>query len=600
MIEWNDSVTYTVLLCVDYDENVLRRYNDLLRLCEIQGGGSYDNLYVTRRNLRITQDRIVQYNLILALGGDDARDVAKRIYNEGGQIAVAFFDLFYSTSAMIPYIQAVKDWFPALICAVALYSDGEKLSSLSEMFSSPSQWLYFLSQYSPEQMEQLIAHLISSFILHREKEIALAKNEATRESLRNILDASPEILKKQTEKELAHLILRKLRLLTGATNTYILFFDKKIKKLRYMAGTVEFNTENALYREFQKNKDMMEQIARDKHILRTGEGIYAPLWVQNRLVGLLYLDRENMLTRGTEVLEVFAHHIAFAIENLTTQTELEQKQAWEHELQLASRIQDTLLPKSFPFIPELDIYGIMVSAKEIGGDYFDILTVEDRHYMCIGDVSGKGIPAGLIMSELRSFVRCFAMSYESPKDILLQSASLLLKDISGSGKFVSMLLFSWNHEKLTYASAGHEHILHYKHSTGKCEAFRSGGIVLGVDFRNFSRLLNEKELKWERGDTIVLFTDGATEAHNKDSQMYTLARLKNAVEKYSHLTAQNMVKAILDDIQAFIGNAEQHDDITLLAIHYREQDAVETQTIESPHKELNKPLNNPFTLFQEK
>ena len=82
--------------------------------------------------------------------------------------------------------------------------------------------------------------------------------------------------------------------------------------------------------------------------------------------------------------------------------------------------------------------------------------------------------------------------------------------------------------------------------------------------------------------------------------MYTLARLKNAVEKYSHLTAQNMVKAILDDIQAFIGNAEQHDDITLLAIHYREQDAVETQTIESPHKELNKPLNNPFTLFQEK
>ena len=80
------------------------------------------------------------------------------------------------------------------------------------------------------------------------------------------------------------------------------------------------------------------------------------------------------------------------------------------------------------------------------------------------------------MSELRSFVRCFAMSYESPKDILLQSASLLLKDISGSGKFVSMLLFSWNHEKLTYASAGHEHILHYKHST-ECGAFRSGAYI---------------------------------------------------------------------------------------------------------------------------
>lgn len=567
-----NDVIYTVLLCVDYDEKVLRRYNDLLRLCEIQSGGSYDNLYVTRRNLRITQDRTIQYDLILALGGEDATDVAKRIYKESGQIAVAFFDLLY-TANMMPYIQTVKDLFPSLICAVAISSSNLKLCRLSEMFSSPSQWLYFLSEYSPEQMEQLIAHLISSFILHREKEIALAKNEATRESLRNILDASPEILKKQTENQLAQLILRKLRILTGATHTYILFFDPKVKKLRYMAGTGDFSTEHALRLEFKKDSKKMESLARSKKITRSKDGITAPLWVQNRLVGLLYLDRENILTCDSELLEVFAHYVAFAIENLKVQTELEQKQVWEHELKLASRIQDSLLPKIVPFIPELDVYGIMVSAKEIGGDYFDILNLENRHYMCIGDVSGKGVPAGLIMSELRSFVRCFAINYESPREILLQSASLLLKDIKGSGKFVSMLLFCWNHNKLTYASAGHEHILHYKSKLTRCDAMRSGGIVLGVDLKNFTRLLKEKELSWERGDTIVLYTDGATEARNQQGEMFTLANLQKTVEKYHHLSAKEMVDAILKEIQSFIGTAEQHDDITLLVIHYREVNA---------------------------
>jgi len=102
---------------------------------------------------------------------------------------------------------------------------------------------------------------------------------------------------------------------------------------------------------------------------------------------------------------------------------------------------------------------------------------------------------------------------------------------------------------------------------------RSGGIVLGVDLKNFTRLLKEKELSWERGDTIVLYTDGATEARNQQGEMFTLANLQKTVEKYHHLSAKEMVDAILKEIQSFIGTAEQHDDITLLVIHYREVNA---------------------------
>ncbi len=601
-------ITYTVLLCVDYDEKVLRRYNELLKLCEIQGGSSFDNLYITKRNLRITKDRVIQYNLILGLGGQDAFDIANRVYRDGGEIAVAFFDLKFSKSDMMPLIQSVKNIFPALICAVAIHPDSNSnITRPAELFSSPSEWVYFMSDYRPEQMEQLIAHLISSFVLHREKEVALAKNEATREGLRQILDASPELLKKQNEQELGQLILKKLRILTGATNTYLLTLDAKTKQLHYLSGTGEFLSEATFQIEFLKRKAFLEGVLEENKTTRMKDRIFVPLWVQDKAIGILFLDREHMLTKGTELMEVFAHHVAFALENQRIQIELEQKQAWEHELSLASRIQESLLPKSFPDIAGLDVYGLTKSAKEIGGDYFDVLGSEKNFYMCIGDVSGKGVPAGLIMSELRSFVRSFAMSYTSPKEVLMQSARLLLQDITGSGKFVSMLLLRWDGKRMYYSSAGHEHIIHYRMNKKTCEIYRSGGVVLGVDFRNFSRVLKEKQLEWEPGDLIFLFTDGATEAKNTKGDMFTLDRVKALVEKYWQLPAKQMLEAVLKEIMDFIGDAEQHDDITLLGIKYfgkLKATMVNTKMVPAENKEVKKDLEkikeeipDPFNMF---
>ncbi len=566
-----ENQSYTVLLCVDYDETVLRRYTELLRYCEIQGGTSQtvDNLYITKRNLRVT-DRVIPYDLILALGGDDASDIAWRIYRTGGLIAVAFFDLKCSRSDMMPVIRSVKEVFPSLICAVAIARDASTaVTKPAELFTSPSEWLYFLNDSSPEQMEQLIAHLISSFVLHREKEIALAKNEATMEGLRQILEASPDLLKKQSELELAQLILRKLRILTGCSDTYIMTLDQKSKEPKYLAGTGAFQTDQQFQQEYARRGTFYQETLKDTKIIRMKDGVFVPLWVQGQSVGILFLNREHLLTRGTELMDIFAHHVGFALENRRLQIELEQKQAWEHELQLASRIQSSLLPKSFPDIPGLSIYGLTKSAKEIGGDYFDVIGSESSFFICIGDVSGKGVPAGLIMSELRSFVRCLALSYRSPKEILLQSAKLLLQDISGSGKFVSMLLFYWDGKVLKYSSAGHEHILHYHASTGICDAYRSGGVVLGVDFRNFSRLLQEKQLDYQPGDLVVLFTDGATEAKNAANDMFKLANLQKVVEKYHELSVKDLTEYILKDILTFVGDIEQHDDITLIAMKFQ-------------------------------
>lgn len=562
-------LNYTVLLCVDYDEKVLRRYNELLKSSESLGGYTQNFGYINKRTLRITQNRTIQYNLILGLGKEDAIDIAQRIYQEKGEIAVAFFDLKSGETDMISAIRAVRKIFPSLICAVAINEKEERITRPGDLFSSPSEWLYFLSDYTPEQMEQLIAHLISSFVLHREKERALAKNEATREGLRQILDASPDLLKNQPEERLSKYILENLGKLTGSTNTFLLEYNQSREKFRFISGTGIFIGDDSFHRlGYDKKTELFEFALSDNKIIRFRDGALAPLVLQDKKVGLLFFDQEKALTRDTELLDVFAHHVAFAIENRKLQIELEHKHAMEHEIELASRIQNSLLPKSFPSIPGIEVYGLTRSAKEIGGDYFDVIASGKNFYFCIGDVSGKGVPAGLIMSELRSIVRSFATTYDSPREILLQSAQLLLKDISGSGKFVSMLLFQWSGDKLLYSSAGHEHILHWHAATGVCDAYRSGGVVLGANFNTFARLLKEQELPLAVGDVILLFTDGAPEAKNSLKQMFQLANLQKTVARYAHLPAQEMINSILNDILNFIGDVEQHDDITLLGFKF--------------------------------
>lgn len=567
---------YTVLLCVDYDEKVLKRYNELLRACASVGGSTKSgDIYFNTRELRITPARTIKYNLILGLGREDSVDIAKRILQECGEIAVAFFDL---QNEMIDAIRSIKEIFPSLICAVAInQKQNNRMIQPGELFSSPSEWLYFLSDYTPEQMavfipeqmEQFIAHLISSFVLHREKEQALAKNEASREGLRQILDASPDLLQNQSDDKLAHTILKNLSQLTGAQNTFLAEWDEPKKKFRYVVGTGRFQSEESFKEEgYDKKLEVFNQEEfADNKITRLRGDTFAPLIMQNKKVGLLYFDKEKANTRDTELLDVFAHHVAFAIENRKWQLEIEHKRAMEHELILASRIQDSLLPKTFPEVPGLQVFGLTKSAKEIGGDYFDVIASENNYYFSIGDVTGKGVPAGLIMSELRSIVRAFAMMYNSPREILLKSAQLLLKDIEGSGKFVSMLLFQWDGQKMIYSSAGHEHILHYHCATKVCDAYRSGGVVLGAKFQTFARVLKEQTLAWEPGDMFILFTDGAPEAHNVKKEMFKLDNLQKTIVKYGHLpTVEEVIRSILQDILLFIGEAEQHDDITLLGL----------------------------------
>ena len=187
------------------------------------------------------------------------------------------------------------------------------------------------------------------------------------------------------------MILKYLRGLTSAMNTYLLVLDHEKNQLKYWGGTGEFQNEEDFKKfEMEKKSDILDSVLADTKIYRKDDYTIAPLWVQDKSIGLLGLKQESIVTQESELLDVFAHHVAFAIENRRLQREIEQKQAMEHELNLASRIQNTLLPKSFPKVPNLEIYGLTKSAKEIGGDYFDVLQSGQNLHFCIGMFQVKG------------------------------------------------------------------------------------------------------------------------------------------------------------------------------------------------------------------
>jgi serine phosphatase RsbU (regulator of sigma subunit) len=342
---------------------------------------------------------------------------------------------------------------------------------------------------------------------------------------------------------------------------------KKNNKMDFMTGIGKFTPKT------EENKQEFLKILDDP--LQWDQGCLVPLSVGELPLGLLFVDELSQEARDTEILELFTSQAAYAFENLKIQADREEQKVREQELKIGKNIQESLLPKAIPQSKDIELYGLMNSAKEIGGDYYDFLNretpdhkVTDDIYVSIGDVAGKGVPAGLIMSEVRSFIRALIPFYDSPKKILEFVARLLEKDLWGTGKFMSLLLMLWDSraKKFRFTSAGHEHVIHYIAKQGKCSFFKAGGMVLGLKHELVIQQMEENELILEPNDVMVLFTDGATEAMNEAGEMLSLENIVSLTEQYAHLPVDQIVNNVLQKIYDFIGEYEQFDDITMVAV----------------------------------
>src|SRR6202171_1690117 len=260
---------------------------------------------------------------------------------------------------------------------------------------------------------------------------------------------------------------------------------------------------------------------------------------------------------------------AFALYNAIIYSEANEKKRLDHDLEIARDIQRILLPAESPSISGFEISGINVPARQVSGDYFDYIKVDDEHLgVAIADVSGKGVPASLIMAICRSVLRSQAAGNCSPSDVLKKVNRQLYPDIK-EDMFISMAYLILDHarNRVTLARAGHDAPLLYKRETETVTTIKPPGLVVGIDSGSvFDRLTNDFNVPLECNDCILLYTDGITEALDNEGNEFGLERTIASVQSSAKEGAQAMVTRLIDDLRNFVGSTPQNDDITLIAI----------------------------------
>lgn len=308
--------------------------------------------------------------------------------------------------------------------------------------------------------------------------------------------------------------------------------------------------------------------------LQVHSALAGPLVYRRQLLGLLVVANGHKSTpfRRDErsVFKTILEQSAFALFNESIYSQASEKKLLDHDLQMAREIQSVLLPAAAPSFPGFELAGTNIPARQVSGDYFDFITLPDsRLAVAIADVSGKGIAASLLMAMCRSVLRSQALtSPGSPAEILRRVNRLLYPDIK-EDMFISMALviLEQNSSDALLARAGHDPPLLFRSSTGHVESLSPRGMALGVDQgRVFDRVIEDYPLRLQPGDTLIFYTDGATEAMDAEGAEFGLPRLEQAVQVNARYGAFAFVRKTSEELSTFIGSNRQYDDITLIAV----------------------------------
>ncbi|MDQ6809016.1 MAG: SpoIIE family protein phosphatase [Verrucomicrobiota bacterium] len=269
------------------------------------------------------------------------------------------------------------------------------------------------------------------------------------------------------------------------------------------------------------------------------------------------------------VFKSIAEQSAFALYNAIIYSEANEKKRLDHDLEIARDIQRILLPAQAPVVPGFEISGLNIPARQVSGDYFDYVTVdEERLGVAIADVSGKGVPASIIMAICRSVLRSQATRNSSPADVLRNVNRQLYPDIK-EDMFISMAYVILDHARneILLARAGHDAPLLYQESTRTVTPVKPPGMVVGIDSGSvFDRITSDHTVRLERGDCLFLYTDGITEALDCDGAEFGMERMVEALRTNATNGATALIDRLIEELRTFVGTQAQNDDITLIVI----------------------------------
>lgn len=302
-----------------------------------------------------------------------------------------------------------------------------------------------------------------------------------------------------------------------------------------------------------------------------GVVLSVPMFLQDRLIGMINVGAKmsgKVYSReDIDLLSTVAAQAAIAIENSRLhKTELE-KEKFQEELSLARRIQQGLLPKENPSVNGLDISGISIPALTVGGDYFDFIQIDAHKLLVvIADVSGKGMPAALYMSKVQGMVQLAAHMYASPKEMLKNVNRRIFEGIERRS-FITMILalFDTKKKRVRICRAGHNKAL--IGLNGKLKFLDAGGIGLGLERGPlFDNELEEINLPLKPESLFFFYTDGLTEAMNRQGKEFGEETVSKIVKEKRSLTAEHLQRVVITAAEEFQGEAEQHDDVTVVVV----------------------------------
>jgi sigma-B regulation protein RsbU (phosphoserine phosphatase) len=299
-----------------------------------------------------------------------------------------------------------------------------------------------------------------------------------------------------------------------------------------------------------------------------------PLKLKGKLLGVLNVFNKKgdlgFKLEDQRLLAIIATQSAQLIENARLYEEEKALMHFEEELRVAHDIQQNLLPKGAPDFIGFDIYGRSIPAKEVGGDYFDLIKIsDDKLAVCLGDISGKGMPAALLMANLQATLRGQMQFTLSVSECISRSNKLLFQS-TDTQKFATLFYGIINRDQmdLTYTNAGHDPPIIIS-SEGKINRLETGGTVLGFmpDYE-----YKEENIPFREGDVLVINSDGVTDSMNNKDQEFGHDRLEETIKSGRDKSAKEINAHILNAVKSFTGDVPQFDDTTLVVIKRLSED----------------------------
>src|SRR3712207_4608445 len=306
--------------------------------------------------------------------------------------------------------------------------------------------------------------------------------------------------------------------------------------------------------------------------------VVVPLVSQGELIGLLNLgarlSQQEYSADDRKLLNDLATQTAPAVQVAQLvrqqQQQAQERERIEQELRVARLIQQTLLPKHVPDLPGYQLAAYYQPAREVGGDFYDFLDLEDGHLgVVVGDVTDKGVPAAIVMATTRTMLRASAQRLDSPGEVLKRVNDVIVRDIPPN-MFITCLYAILDPETglLRFANAGHDLPYRRRSSNGGAEERRAAGMPLGL-LPGMS--CEEKEIVLGTGDSVLFYSDGLVEAHDPEREMFGFPRLQGLVGAHRS-GGSSLISFLLAELARFTGEGwEQEDDITLVTLDRPEE-----------------------------